>query len=507
VAFATLLGTLLLGVQILPYAEWLREAAPAAERTLETPRLTDLLSLVLPQFFGRDGSALAVRLPDAGLLYTGLVSVLLLALWCALRFSAPEALRRRVEGLLATCLAFTALGCAAAWVNVVRVEPRLFFLANDFVFALVGAAAVEEWVELNAEECKRAIRRFFSILLILCVLIGVAVGFRYSDHRPDAPALWTQAALASGLLGAFLVLLIATALKPSRRVTAYGAGVLIAAELLIAYVPRTSHIPPTLFFPETEFIKVLHESKGRVGGGEALATWPLGMHGIAQMRGPGEAQSQRAAWFAERLRDDPLLLRRSASETLLLTKDDIQGPFATARSSLRVRHVLPAGAVLFEDLDVKPRVWVAYDWLSVPQGAPDLITSGGPPVVETTVAAPQASRDVAPRESLTLHGANDHVVVQANLEQPGLLVLTDSVYPGWKGYIDDKDTPILGVDSLFRGVEVGKGAHTIEFIYEPESVRLGLLVSLAGAGLFLAGLLFHGTRSAIRRLRTRTSQV
>src|SRR5690606_22443522 len=115
--------------------------------------------------------------------------------------------------------------------------------------------------------------------------------------------------------------------------------------------------------------------------------------------------------------------RRTASETLLLTKDDIQGPFAVARSALRIQHVLPAGAVLFEDLDVKPSVWLAYDRISEPEGALDKIASASPPVVETTIAAPDPGDGPAPRAQLSVQSGNDHVVIQADLERPGLLVL------------------------------------------------------------------------------------
>ena len=505
------LGVLLLGVQIVPYVEWLRHAAPLASAgTHAWPRFSDMIVMILPHFFGAthaaiDSSSYGWNPQTAGVVYAGLVNVLLLVLWLALRFSAPESLRRRVEGLLLTALLFSAFGFAFGNRFQPHLFPRYFFLANDLVLGLVGAAAVEEWVDLNAVECKRALKRFFAMLFALATLIAAAAAVRFEDYRPDAPALSVQVGWAVGMTAAFVLLLGITVLKPSRRFTAYGASALVVAELMMMYMPRMAHVDAAHFFPETDFVRVLRDSGGRVGGGTVVASWPLGMHGIWQMRGPREARSKRFDAFAARLHDDPLLLRRTASDTLLLTKDDIQGPFATARSSLRIRHVLPTGAVLFEDLDVKPRVWMAYDWVSEPSGAPERIASTSPPVVETTIAAPRSGDEEDPREQLSVHGGNDHVVVQTDLERPGLLVLTDAFYPGWKAYIDDAPTPILGVDSLFRGVEVGKGQHTVEFMYEPESLRIGLMLSMAGACLFIVGLVFHGIRSALRRWRGRAT--
>jgi hypothetical protein len=70
------------------------------------------------------------------------------------------------------------------------------------------------------------------------------------------------------------------------------------------------------------------------------------------------------------------------------------------------------------------------------------------------------------------------VVVHVNSNDDGVLVLADSYYPGWHAYVDGKQTKILRANHFFRGVSVLAGHHVIEFKYEPQSFRLGLLVSL-----------------------------
>jgi Bacterial membrane protein YfhO len=71
----------------------------------------------------------------------------------------------------------------------------------------------------------------------------------------------------------------------------------------------------------------------------------------------------------------------------------------------------------------------------------------------------------------------ERVVVRAQTPRSGLVVLGDIHYPGWKAELDGRDVPIERVDYLFRGVRVGRGAHTIEFRYEPLSFTLGWIVS------------------------------
>jgi hypothetical protein len=78
---------------------------------------------------------------------------------------------------------------------------------------------------------------------------------------------------------------------------------------------------------------------------------------------------------------------------------------------------------------------------------------------------------------------NHHVVIDAELDQPGVLVLTDAYYPGWKVRVDGAERKLLRANYFFRGVELTAGSHKVEFTYEPESFRIGLLISLSTIGL------------------------
>jgi len=81
---------------------------------------------------------------------------------------------------------------------------------------------------------------------------------------------------------------------------------------------------------------------------------------------------------------------------------------------------------------------------------------------------------------------NSQVEIDAQLSAPGILVLTDAFYPGWKVRVDGKEQKILRANYLFRGVELPTGNHKVEFIYDPQSFRVGLIISLCTAGLLLA---------------------
>lgn len=73
----------------------------------------------------------------------------------------------------------------------------------------------------------------------------------------------------------------------------------------------------------------------------------------------------------------------------------------------------------------------------------------------------------------------DRVVVGAEFnEGPGFLVLADQYFPGWKAFIDGKETDVYRVNGILRGVVVPGGAHRIEFVYYPLAVYTSSIVSL-----------------------------
>jgi hypothetical protein len=92
------------------------------------------------------------------------------------------------------------------------------------------------------------------------------------------------------------------------------------------------------------------------------------------------------------------------------------------------------------------------------------------------------------------------VVVSAHADRPGYLVLTDTLYPGWRAEVDGRPAPIYRANSLFRAVRLEPGSHTATFTYEPDSFRWGTMVSaLTVLGIVVAMLMPIGRR----RLQTR----
>jgi len=87
------------------------------------------------------------------------------------------------------------------------------------------------------------------------------------------------------------------------------------------------------------------------------------------------------------------------------------------------------------------------------------------------------------------------VELLARLERPGLVILADTFYPGWRLTIDGKTEPIYRANLLMRAAAVPIGEHKLTYTYEPWSVRVGAFVS--GAGLIvLTALIWRAWKKA-----------
>lgn len=82
--------------------------------------------------------------------------------------------------------------------------------------------------------------------------------------------------------------------------------------------------------------------------------------------------------------------------------------------------------------------------------------------------------------------------VQITVDSPNstYLVLSDTYFPGWRARINNEPTQILNAFHALRAVAVPKGNSTVEFTYEPASIRLGGLISLGSIVAMVLGHLF-----------------
>jgi uncharacterized membrane protein YfhO len=126
------------------------------------------------------------------------------------------------------------------------------------------------------------------------------------------------------------------------------------------------------------------------------------------------------------------------------------------------------------------------------------VVESPPPIPLAPVEGPvvnPGTATVATYENIT-------VTVQARALTNALLVLGDKYFKGWRATIDGKQTAIVPVNLVLRGVYVTPGDHTVEFIFDPLPFKIGKWLTLSSFLIFALFLV----REVKRRGRTVKSE-
>ena len=82
----------------------------------------------------------------------------------------------------------------------------------------------------------------------------------------------------------------------------------------------------------------------------------------------------------------------------------------------------------------------------------------------------------------------EEVRVDLGSHGKGLLVLSDTQYPGWRAWVDGREVPIAEANHVFRAVPISPGDREVIFRFESMSFRVGAGISLVSTLLVLLGI-------------------
>jgi len=130
---------------------------------------------------------------------------------------------------------------------------------------------------------------------------------------------------------------------------------------------------------------------------------------------------------------------------------------------------------------IRATLTTSNDLIHTPVIHRDHASSG---IVSDTIAA---SADDSPGEivpATCVDRGPNCVVVSVTLDRPGLLVLRDSYYPGWRATVlsnqQSNPSEIWRVNAVERGVLLPAGAHQVVFRYQPRILQLAAITSAVG---------------------------
>jgi hypothetical protein len=537
---ALALGLGLAAVMLLPLAEALGHTSETSRGTPPMP-LKGLVALFMPEWWGRPddvilGTGGPVNFPERTA-YAGVAPVLLGTMAFVLRRDGRVWFFVGL-GLLAGIVAFDVgpLSEAARQTPILsRVSLDRIVIVIVFAIAMLGALGLDAVMRSPARTRPWALGLSLTLGAVPLILI-LADGTRIIDMgdvvaqlpgmRHDEMDLgdvrWAQAfrwTLLTALVGTALWFALGR-----RRGRTIAIGIVLAvtfADLLAVdagYHPQTD--PRVAKLPSPDVIDFLREDAGtgRIGALEnELGPNLAARFRLRDLRGHDHPPLER-----------PTRLFGAAGGTgsarLLVPAQERTRAFqlfavsrvlsATALPGMSLAPGSPTtstGGRVYENPSALPRAWFATGWRTAPNDlaatAATLASSKREllrrPVVEGILprrALPKAhGSSVAIREESTTR-----VLLDVNTRVPGLVVLHDTWYPGWKARIDGEDADIVVANAAFRGVRVPRpGHHRIEFVYRPASVYVG--IALSGLSLLLIAAAVFWRRQTSLRLADRKS--
>lgn len=541
------LGALVASVQLLPTLELARESyrsggIPYREAVAYSVPLKELLDSVLPLYFeqpyvelvGYVGVVAVVLLP-AALARRSLASLP----WF---FAGMAALAL----LLSLGDATPLYGWLHRWApgfDLFRAPGRWLFLYNFGMAILAGMGLDALRAERDGIELREWLARYgVGLALGLVLLLGLrsclaATGQEPSLPHPRAVLAWTSFALAAVALS---LALVSRPRSPWALVLLLAIGVL---ELHQAKEPLEYNRPThaslysqstpqaaTLGEPSTRTLSLAQEKFELPNKDSILRGLPPHMEPaettsylegvrIKEVLAPntgmalglsspdgydgGLLPTRRYALFKHHL-----LQGKQYRPDRTIREDDTAVPGSRLLGSLGVAHlILNQGRGGYDDgwVEVQGQAGGAVKTLRNSRGRPRAYVAHAARIVEDeaqlleALATAEHGEEVLLAEKIPFEPPGragedrvlwvadrpNEVVVDATLESPGFLVLSDSYYPGWKVYVDGREERLLRANYLLRAVQLPAGQHRVRFAYEPSSVTIGLAFSLVGLALVL----------------------
>ena len=76
-------------------------------------------------------------------------------------------------------------------------------------------------------------------------------------------------------------------------------------------------------------------------------------------------------------------------------------------------------------------------------------------------------------------------------DQDGILVISDVFYPGWELFVNGEKQKIYKANTTFRAGVLKSGVNHILFNYNPQSFKIGYLLTILGIMSAILMLIIH----------------
>jgi hypothetical protein len=351
--------------------------------------------------------------------------------------------------------------------NLVRHTARYLRRGLPIVFLLIGAAVLLRRLELDVSDSQK----LADHLAVLFLCLAFATALLYLRCHGLSQSGGSRSRSAFGVLALLLVVFDLFTLNRAR----YYAKPHNPHEVSPLF--QQLEADPGWFRVQEDEFPIIRNVAGRRGlrgvWGVAIrlshykefldrapedVRWKLlGVKYVVTWRG------SLVTWQGKDIVDAEMLGREGEGESL---KYSYRLPWRPRRAFV-VRQVVTAG-----DRDELYRIL----------GSPDFDP------FETAVLWKPISLTSVPRakdEVLITSETPAYIQLRARLDAPGLLVLSEVTYPGWRVYVNGQQARLYEADGAFRAVYLPRGESTVVFRFLPAAFYVGVALSSLTVALII----------------------
>lgn len=152
--------------------------------------------------------------------------------------------------------------------------------------------------------------------------------------------------------------------------------------------------------------------------------------------------------------------------------------------------------VVLQNNQVMPRV-ILYDHYSVENSQAETLvklSSGydfrGSVILDHEPKAEKLSRSSSDSAKISTRTANS-VTINTHTKARTLLILTETNYPGWQAYLNNRPVQIYTAFGIFRAIDLPPGENKVVFKFRPLSFTIGAMITLFGLAVALLMIIFR----------------
>ncbi len=350
-------------------------------------------------------------------------------------------------------------------ISLLRVPARAMFLTQFSMLVLASQAVHALQAELSLASQKRLnILTFSLVVLVLLMCLGLLI---VTKHVP-VNFIWGGSILLVGMV--WIIVGLQKAAQSPAWIARLGYGIILICLLDWFVVDRSLFvIKPAAQVLETQ----------------AVAQYLSLQPGDFRLYSPSYSLPQQTAvhyWLEFASGVDPVQLQSYVAFMQAASSVPASGysvtipPFASGNPQVDNRAYRPR-ADLLGLLNVR---YILSAFPLEAAGLETLFVQDGVHVYQNQLARARAwveqGGEFSDQDAFIVHRSPNQLTVLA--QGPGLLVLSELVYPGWQATINGEAVPIQVYQGLLRSVSLSEGTHLIEFVFRPASLFLGLTVFL-----------------------------